>query len=243
MAFSGKIVLFVEGEFTPRPRGNDPLDQIWRHHLVQMLDLLAIERVVPISKKDIVAMDPTIAKSGVGSIPLDLRISRELARDNFDVAVVAWDIQPAWNTAFRGCRWEETLKLYQGLANSEHLPTVWKSWSTTRYNQLSSRVVPSRRRHPPKLQNGAVLAVCMEPTFESLLLICERSIKDILGVTDGGRIGWPTWSPDHPKPESLLQLAIEAARKVDPKPHSIKIIRGDMENAKNDWGEYFLRQF
>src|SRR3989442_108223 len=108
MAFEGRIVLFVEGSSAPARRGRDPLATIWQDLLVNFLGLLSFERVVPISKTNLVAMNPDTPRSG-RAVPLDELIARELEREAFEVAVVAWDLVPAWNPESELCRWTETL--------------------------------------------------------------------------------------------------------------------------------------
>src|SRR5690348_10362926 len=118
MCFRGRIVLFVEGSRQPGNRGADPLDEIWRDLLVDRLDLLPIAGVRPISKKNLLAMDRDTKRSGVGVIPLDELILREVNGDGLDIALVAWDLVPAWDPEAACCRQEEVLELYRLLANS-----------------------------------------------------------------------------------------------------------------------------
>jgi len=71
VAFAGKAVLFVEGEITRHHRLPDPLRTIWQRRLVSSLSLIDIDRVVGISKKNLVAMDKAMANkmSGTGVAP------------------------------------------------------------------------------------------------------------------------------------------------------------------------------
>ena len=149
MAFPGKAVLFVEGEITPRPRLPEPLNTIWQRHLVTSLGLIDIDRVVGINKKNLLVMEPAQVNkkqlSGTGMVGLDQRIAAELERDQFDVAVIAWDLQPPDPSA-PTCRWEEVLKLYRGLSESQALPSdPWRRWAKSRYDALSKR---KKRRNP-----------------------------------------------------------------------------------------------
>ncbi len=243
MLFEGKTVLFVEGECVPRPRLPEPLDTIWRHHLVNALGLSSIARIIPISKKNVLALDDTARVSGVGTVPLDVLIARELETEPFDAAVVAWDLLPPWDKNATVDKWSEVLSLYRGLAASQVLPDKpWLRWAQSRFQALSRRARGCQRGRPPRLEAGAVLAVCMEPTFESLLLVCEDVIRRTLGVGDGRKIGWPSWSGHGPLPEEVIQSAIQAASKIRPKTQAIKSIHGDMITAKNEWGEYLLRE-
>ena len=177
MAFTGRAVLFVEGEVTPHPRLAEPcLSTIWRTHLVNSLELIELDRVVGINKKNLIAMGKANAKkrqlSGVGMIGLDQRIARELQRQPFEVAVIAWDLMPPWDPSARMCRWKEVLSLYHGLSQSKVLPdNPWRRWVAGHYHSLRSRKKGQRNVNPPSLEPGAVLSVCMEPTFESLLIV------------------------------------------------------------------------
>jgi len=222
------------------------LSTIWQSHLVNSLGLIDIDRIVGINKKNLVAMEQANVKrkqlSGAGMLGLDQRIARELQRQPFEVAVIAWDLMPPWEPSAPMCRWEETLSLYRGLSESQVLPDApWRRWAGNRYRELLARNRGRRDRNPPRLEDGAVLALCMEPVFESLLIVCEQVIRRILGVKDGGRVKWPTWKDHLERPEELLQLAINAARQVVPKPIAMSRVRGDMRTAKHEWGEYLLR--
>ncbi len=114
-----KVALFVEGSNVPLPRHRQqPLDAIWNGCFGEALDLHRFDPIVPISKTHLVAMDPdNPPMSGAGEA-LDVLITRMLRLHSFEVAVVAWDLVPAWNPAGEFCRWEETLKLYRYLAQS-----------------------------------------------------------------------------------------------------------------------------
>jgi hypothetical protein len=247
VAFVGKAVLFVEGAFTPHPRYAEPLGRIWQTHLVQCLQLIAIDRVVPIDKTYLVAMErPEVNKkklSGAGWQPLDLLIARELEKEDFDVAVIAWDLQPPWDPNAKACGPQEVVKLYHGLSESEALPDEpWRRWARNRFRELGGRKKGQRKPDTPSLEAGAILAVCMEPVFESLLIVCEQTIMRTLGVKHRGRVKWPTWNKHRDRPENLLQLAIKAARQVRPMPEAINRVPGDMITAKNNWDEYLLRK-
>jgi hypothetical protein len=110
-----RIALFVEGSLAPPPpRGQQrPLDRIWNEDLRRALDLRPFTLIEPISKRHLVAMDPgNPPMSGAGE-PLDALMARKLQGNAFDVAVIAWDLVPAWNPEGAYCRWQETLDLYR----------------------------------------------------------------------------------------------------------------------------------
>ena len=198
----------------PVPGFPSPLRTIWQRHLVSSLRLIDIHHVVGISKKNLVAMDKSMANkmSGAGVVPLDLMMARELKKEDFGVAVVAWDLQPPW-APDATCRWEEVRSLYRGLSRAEALPeNPWRRWARNRFRELSGRKKGQAMPDPPVLEVGAVLAVCMEPTFESLLIVCEQTIRRTLGVKDRRRVKWPNWDKHRQRPEDLLQLRSKPRR-------------------------------
>ncbi len=241
-----RIALFVEGSLSPPPpRGQDrPLDRIWNETLREALDLRRFELIVPISKKHLVAMDPRNPPMSGASEPLDALIARMLRKDSFDIALVAWDLVPAWNPEGDFCRWEETLNLYRFLAHSQELPQLWKEQAARRYDSLARRPSPRQRPSPPPLEPGMVLPVCMEPMFESLLVQDESALKRALGLS--GRVqGWPaqSWGIASRYPDrELLAPAIGCLKSMRPRPSVLRKVRGDMRTNKDGWGEYLLRQ-
>jgi hypothetical protein len=117
----------------------------------------------------------------------------------------------------------------------------WKNWASDRYQELLNR--GNRRRVGPlRMTRGAIHAVCMEPTFESILLICESIVRRLFGVRDSRRIGWPSWDITGERPENVIQDSIMSAKKIRPVPKVFRIVYGDMKTAKNDWGERILRE-
>jgi hypothetical protein len=189
-------------------------------------------------------MDPRKPPMSGSSEPLDALITRMLCRQPFDLALVAWDLFPAWNPEGNYCRWQETLDLYRFLAASRELPQIWKEQAVRRYESLARRSSPRQRQSPPPLEPGMVLPVCMEPMFESLLVQDEAAVKRALGIQ--GRIqGWPSqgWGKGALRPdEKVLAPAIQALRRIRPKRPVVAKVRGDMETNKDGWGEYILRQ-
>ena len=139
------------------------------------------------------------------------------------------------------------IALFVFLADSQDLPEVWKSSARRRYQELSARQQPGERVSLPLLERGMVLAVCMEPMFESLLVQDERAIKRALRIS--GRTtppGWPRhgWGDPHERyPDTrILVPVITAINRLQPKPGYVKHVRGDMRTNKDGWGEYLLRQ-
>jgi hypothetical protein len=242
-----RIALFVEGSESPSVRrGRQVLESLWNHGLGQALRLPAFDPVVPISKTHLVAMDPgNPPMSGAGE-RLDQLIARVLARKPFDIAVVAWDLVPAWNPAGEFCRWIETVDLYRFLAASDDLPEPWRDKARRRFEELSHRRVPGDRRRPPVLEPGTVLPVCMEPVFEGILVQDERALRRALDLEGETVRGWPRqgWGdPQDRRPDlNLLTPAIQALRAHQPRRSVLRRIHGDMRTAKSEWAEYLLRK-
>lgn len=240
-----RIALFVEGSLTPPPaRGSRPLERIWKDCLGAELGLLPFEPIVPISKRHLVAMDPRNPPMSGSGEALDQLMKRVLERTPFDVAVVAWDLVPAWDPERGYCRWEETVDLYRFLAQSNDLPEIWKRQAARRFEDLQGRQAPSARSGLPPLEPGMVLPICMEPMFEGLLVQDEAAVKRVLGVQ--GRLpGWPSrgWADpvEHRPDQAVLGPAIRALSHMRPRPAVLRTVRGDMRTNKDGWGEFLLR--
>ncbi len=238
-----RTALFVEGSTgILQPRLKSAFQEIWNRHIAASVGFQEFQIIEPISKKTLIAMYPETPVSG-RDIPLDSRIAKTLSEKPFDIAVIAWDLMPPWDPTAKKCRWEETLKLYNGLRASKKLPKVWRDRAEARYQELTHRQFPSDRRSLQPFASGEVYAVCMEPMFESLLILCERSVRTILGYPPNSRgTDWPRWEKSALSADKLLDSAIKAARQAKSKAVALKHINGGMHNAKNEWGEYFLRE-
>lgn len=241
-----RMALFVEGsEAPPSPRKELPaLHRIW-NGLAESLGLRCFDPIIPISKKHLVAMDPSLPKMSGSAEPLDQLMARTLRRAPFDAAIIAWDLVPAWNTDASYCRWQETLDLYRYLAASEALSGPWVRCAERRLAELEGRDRPSLRDGVPTREPGAVLALCMEPMFEGLLTVDEAAIRRAVDV--GARPqGWPThgWGDrrEHKTDTRVLGPAIRALFGLRPRPKILRKIRGDFRTHKDEWGEYLLRQ-
>jgi hypothetical protein len=241
-----RIALFAEGSFSPlTKREKQPLDVIWNEHLGKTLGLPRFHPIVPINKKHLLAMDPGNPPMSGAEERLDQLMARVLLRDPFEVAVVAWDLLPPWRRSAGLCRWKETVDLYRFLSQSIKLPEIWREKAQQRFHELSGRMMPGSRPHPPRLEPGIVLPVCMEPMFEDLLVQNEAAVKRALGVKREPK-GWPRtgWSDPRERHPDLNVLApiITALRSMRPVPEALRKVRGDMRNHKNEWGEFLLRQ-
>lgn len=240
-----RVALFVEGsEAPPQRRGKPALERIWADDLGKALKLHPFALIVPISKKHLVAMDPEKPKMSGSSEGLDQLMMRRLAMTEFEAAIVAWDLVPAWNPEGVFCRWQETLDLYRLLAESKSLPKMWVDQAARRHQELSSRPSAKDRKAPPRLEAGMVLAVCMEPMFETLIVQDEGAVCRVLGIkkrpAHWPRQGWANMHENHPDTR-VLAPAITAASRIRPKLQAVKQVRGDMRTNKDGWGEYLLR--
>ena len=242
-----RVALLVEGSLSPSPpRGARPLERIWNEHIADALGVARFEPIIPISKKHLVAMDTTKPKMSGAAERLDQLIVRVRARQEFDAAVVAWDLVPAWNSEGTYCRWDETVRLYRMLATSTVLPEPWVAEARRRRQELSSRATPGARPGTPQLRRHMILALCMEPMFEGLLVQDQRAVRRILGLMgQTSPRGWPAsgWgSPALRHPDSeLLVPAIAALKRLRPRVDVTKVVPGDFRTNKDGWGEYFLR--
>jgi hypothetical protein len=193
----------------------------------------------------LVSMNPDIPRPVGAGESFDRILVRKLNRDPFDAALVAWDLVPAWHPGGDYCRWNETIDLYRFLGQSPVLPYPWRDKAQRRFEELASRDRPGVRPGPPTLEHGMILAVCMEPMFESLLVQDERSVKRALDLTKTPR-GWPTrgWGDPHERQpdQRVLAPAILSVRGMKPVPRYANHIRGDMKTNKDGWDEYILRK-
>lgn len=188
-------------------------------------------------------MDPdNPPMSGAGEA-LDSYLARMHRRAPFGVAVIAWDLEPAWNRDAGACRWQETKDLYRFLAESPELDDgEWRARAKARWQALEKRPEPSARSSPPELAHNEILALCMDPIFEALLCVDEAGVRRALGLAGRKVRGWPAgWrKPGVRRPdEDLLQPAVAAARRE--RTEAARAVRGAWETSKNEWGEFLLR--
>jgi len=240
-----RVALFVEGSEYPYVRER-PLERLWNQTLVSALGIPPFHRIHPISKKHLVSMNPDIPRPVGAGESFDQMFVRKLNQDPFDAALVAWDLVPPWEAGGDYCRWNETIDLYRFLGQSPVLPDPWRDRAQRRFRELVNRHgQPRLRLGPPVLEHGVILAACMEPMFESLLIQDERSVKRALEVTQTPR-DWPTqgWGdPRERQPDQReLAPAILSVRRMRPLPRYVSQIRGDMKTNKDGWNEYILRK-
>jgi hypothetical protein len=243
-----KVALFAEGSNDHSLRGGgNSFATLWQKTLVEALGLRTIDLVFPITKGHLQALQPPAAglkrvTSSTG-VPLDELMRQKLLLHDFDAAVVAWDLYPPWLTVpdEGRCRWAETVRLYQCLAHSQLLPPPWPQRAAERLRSLESRPIPSARAFSPRLERGCVLAVCMEPEFEALLLN-EAGVRNTLKLRGKKIKSWPTeWSEvGARRPKSVLNDALMAASKLRPPPAVFRRIPGDMRTAPHAWASYLM---
>lgn len=235
-----RVALCVEGsDDTGLRQHGSWLDLIWNEHLPDLVGGRRFERVIPISKKDIVAM-ALPAHRPTGTEPLDMKLARLGAGTHFDAAIVAWDLHPKWNVDGPFCRWDETVKLLQCLSRSESLPDNWRSACAERHGAYAARRRPSDRPNAPALAPGSVLPLCMDPEFESVLTADERAVMRALGVaTRPARwpSGWGAGGTRRPGDDVLRQAIDSLPRQSEVR----RKVRGSWRQNKGAWGELLLR--
>lgn len=236
-----RVALFVEGSDERGARqASSWLEVIWDGHLRQVSGCTPFSKVVPISKKDLIAMDPTGPRP-TGSEPLDLKLRRLGAGREFDAAVVAWDLYPKWNGLDSFCRWDETVRLVERLAASPALPNAWRLAAEKRHADYTARTEPRDRIGPRPLAAGDVFPLCMDPEFEDILTLEERRVRKALKLSStppGWPGGWGGGAARHPS-QDVLGPAISAA--IRARSPLTRQIRGGWKTKKPEWGEYLLR--
>lgn len=221
----------------------DPLTELWHQLVESFAGATRFDVVRGISKAQLVAMSDSISMASSMSEPLDYHLARVIESEDIDRAVVAWDLHPKWNSHETRCRWQETLDLYAGLANSEVLPEAWVHSASIRLEEMQSRPQASARPSPPVLDAFSVLPLCMDSMFETLL--CDESLmREALGVRGVRVKAWPSgWSQNVRDPDkSLIGPAISAVRRQFPKSAPCKAVRRDWRSGKNDWALHIIRQ-
>ncbi len=241
-----KVALFVEGsQSPPSARQADALNRIWGEHLVALAGRGGFASIFRISKQNIEQLDPLCLKASGNAEALDEVIARHLIDPGgFEAAVVAWDVLPPLRPepplVPERCRWLETKWIMARLAASDVLPHRWRNVAAQRSRDYDGRPTPAARTNPRPLVPCEVRPLCMEPEFESLLLL-KKHLRKTLGMKCKSSKGWPkNWTPSpQRRGKAILHAAIEAARKA---PGVGLPVRGSiMVNAPNEWAEWLLR--
>ncbi len=173
--------------------------------------------------------------------PLDALLERLRSAHRIDCFVVAWDLIPPWDREAAMCRWTETLALYEGLSVSDSLDQRFRDFAANRFAEMSRRSRPSARPSPAELMVGSVVAVCMEPLFESAFMD-ERAMRKSLGVLGRRMKGWPSsgWERNNARASEIIGAAVDAARGAAPTAPLFRKIRQGYETLKTEWGIHFI---
>jgi hypothetical protein len=234
--------LFVEGP--DDPLSNDhPFVELWQSDVLGNLGLPKFDFIYPINKKFLISMREGAPKMSGASLKLDAHIEHKRQQDGFECAVVAWDLVPGWAGGVgRLCRWDETVEFYRGISRSQVLPPAWVAYAKAKVLDVESRPTPSARPQPTRLVPNAVLPVCMDTMFESLIASDEKAVRQLLGCKGRHVSNWPkNWkSPPARVDSQLIAPTIEAVRSLRPKIPEAFLVRGDMITAKHEWGRFFL---
>jgi len=162
--------------------------------------------------------------------------------------VVAWDLEPVDKGHLR-CAWREKLGLYRGLAGSPLKLLQNTAWARSAAAQ-AAELERLADKQPARVSRstarpGTVLCVCMEPMFEGLLAHDGRAIRLAMGLQSDPP-GWPgprRWSSKERDPSrNLLAAAVDAMHEIKPRPAIRRKIPAIFQEAKDEWGEFLLRQ-
>ena len=215
-----RLGLVVEGSqvFHARTK-HDLLTELWRTHLSRAIGYVQPDRVFGINKGSIAAMqlkDIKFRRTTSIAEPLDQILERHRKMHNIECFLVAWDLIPPWDRQAKVCRWDETKAFYEGLSRSDVLDPRFRAFASNRFAELHARTNPRQRSGPPRLEPGGVLAVCMDPIFESGFM-SEKAMKKCLGVVGRRMPGWPTgWDSRNINAEKVVEAAVDAAREAFP---------------------------
>jgi hypothetical protein len=222
----------------------DLLEHLWSQEIPRAVGCLTPAKVFGISKGSLAAMrlkSVHLKRTTAISEPLDLVLERLRRAHNIDCFVVAWDLVPPWDKEAPVCRWNETLGLYEGLSTSNALDERFRDFATTRLREMRRRGRPDARSVVPQLVPGSVVAVCMEPLFESVFMD-ERAMRRCLGIVGRRTKGWPSgWERENVRASEVIEAAVDAARHTVPLPPVFRRIRQGYETLKTEWGIYFVQ--
>lgn len=234
-----RVALFVEGS---APVGNvDHCTKLWNATLLPALGRAPVDVIVPIGKDAISRMRGL--RTSTSAPGLDARIAQTRRLHNLDPAtdaiVIAWDLEPV-DPDHRRCAFDEKLGLYKGIAESALLAdTSWALDAAARAAVLALRAgTTPAGASLSRLQPGTVLALCMEPMFEGLLVHDGRAVRDALGLS-AYPSGWPSgWGGAERDPSKrLMAPAIDLMRAQRPRAPVRRLIRDNWRNAKDEWGD------
>ena len=240
-----RLGLVVEGSHLYHKRTQvDLLEQLWSKEIPRAVGCATPAKVFGISKGSLAAM--TLKKTALRRTtaiaePLDAVLERVRVTHNIDCFVVVWDLVPPWDKQAQMCRWTETLGFYEGLSLSDTLDARFRDFAAARFNEMRQRVAPSAREQVPKLVRGGVLAVCVEPLFESVFMD-ERAMKGSLGIARKHAKGWPAgWDSGNANASEVIGAAVDAGRDAKPPSLVFRRIRQGYETLKTEWGIHFIQ--
>ena len=198
--------LFVEGPVNATGNERATFVALWTEYLTSINSTLP-HIIVPIQKTHLVAMDPNSPTMSGASEALDHLIARIIKEHQINAIAIAWDLTPPWDPdaeEAKYCRWNETKKLYELLAQSTVLPNEWKDSCEARSVELGERAQPGDRAGPFTLREYAVVPICMEPEFEGLLVQNEGQIMRAVGLAKIPAQHWPRrWGARPIRPRKL----------------------------------------
>jgi hypothetical protein len=239
------IGFVVEGSHVYHNRTQiDLLERLWSREIPRAVGCVAATKVFGISKASIAAMrlkSTNLRPTTAIAEPLDAVLERLRRVHCIDCFVIAWDLVPPWDKQKAVCRWTETLGLYEGLSRSDVLDQRFRDFAGNRFREMRQRYRPSARTMVPRLVPGGVVAVCMEPLFESVFMD-ERAMKRSLGIVGRRTKGWPSgWEQENVRASEVIDDAVDAARHTVPLPPVFRRIRQGYETLKTEWGIHFVQ--
>jgi hypothetical protein len=240
-----RVGLIVEGSHSSHQRtGIDLLKQLWGVELARAIGFEAPAFVFGFNKGNIASMqlpEGALRRTTSMKEPLDAMIERLRRAFQIECFLVVFDLSPPWDKQHRDCRWKETLAFYQGLSLSQHLDIRFQEKAAQRFLEMSQRTIPSQRICVPKLEVGSIIAVCMEPLFESGLLD-EKAMRKCLKLEKKRTVGWPNnWDPNNNQAGEVIAKAVDIARKVGFKNKELKRFRNGYNILKTEWGIFFVK--
>lgn len=240
-----RYAIIVEGtQNVCHPRTKlDLFKDLWQVRIPCVFGLPEPAFVLGINKGSIAAMrlrESRLRRTTSIAEPLDVLVERCRQSNGIDSFLVLWDLLPPWDREAGICRWNETLAFYEGLSLSKVLPQLFRDAAKAKLIDLKKRS-PAGRHFPPRLCHGGILAICMDPIFESCLMD-EKSMRRCLGVDNRRTPHWPAdWNPKNRNAERVISDAIDVARAVNPNAKVFRRVRGRYEIQKTEWGLYFIQ--
>jgi len=236
-------ILVVEGSDHMSPRqAKSNLKVLW-DEFCDCLALPRFDQVVPISKRCIADLSDRDAQAALDDELLRLNLGQP---DH--ALLLAWDSKPPWASVLSGnkaCRYRETVALYQALDERARVPAALRPQIAARRKDFESRQTASHKISPStRLVAGSLLALCMDPQFESLFEE-EDIVKAALGLSGQAVADWPpNWKKRFPAdPKRLLDQAILAAGRHPQRPEIVQKIGLDYTRKQEAWAAHFIRSF